>query len=166
MMLRCAQCHELLPDTASFCINCGALVQPPANTRRRLASVASGTTARLLPLGTPHDILAPVRSALTEALIALVALGFAMGEIVGIARLIAQNGWVNWDLWPAVLLAGGALLAENDWLNGALRRGLYGIVCWGALPWLLVAQQGIAWLMLPALGWWLIWLFDWRNSGR
>ena len=163
MTLRCPQCHEQLPDTASFCINCRALLQPAAGPRLRLTPVASGTTVHLLRLGAPRNIVASGQSALADALIALVALGFAMGEIVGIAQLIAQNGWVNWDLWPALLLASGALLAENDWLNGALRRGLYGIVCWGALPWLLVAQPAIAWLMLPALGWWLIWLFDWRS---
>ena len=99
----------------------------------------------------------PGRSAMSASLVALVALGFATGEIIAIALLIAQHRWASWDLWPALLLTSGALLAENDWLNGALRRGLYGIVCWGALPWLLVTQQDIAWLMLPALGWWLIW---------
>ena len=165
MTLRCAQCHELMPDNASFCINCGAGLQAPAGARRHHPQVASGTTMHLqpaLPSGSPQQIVPHGRSALPEALVALVALGFAAAEIIAIALLITQSGWASWHIWLALLLTSGALLAENDWLNGALRRGLYGIVCWGALPWLLVTQQDIAWLMLPALGWWMIWFCDRR----
>jgi hypothetical protein len=159
-----------VPESAAFCINCGAPLQPAANVRRQLAPAASGTTVHLrpdaLPLSASPNTVAPARSVLVQATIALVALCFATIESTGIAQLITQNGWSSWDLWPAMLLAGGALLAENDWVNGALRRGLYGIVCWGSLPWLLVAAQDMAWLILPALGWWLIWICDRRLQNQ
>jgi hypothetical protein len=166
MTIHCTHCQELVPEHAAFCISCGALLRPTADIRRQITPAASGTTVHLRPTtlssaGSPN-ILAPTRSGLAEAVIALVALCFAVIELTGIAQLIAQNDWASWNLWPAVLLASGALLAENDWVNGALRRGLYGIVCWGMLPWLLVAEQDMAWLMLPPLGWWLIWMCDRR----
>jgi hypothetical protein len=166
MPIRCAQCHERSPESAAFCINCGALLRTATNIRRELTPAASGTTIHLrpdaLPSSASRNTVYPARSTLAEATIALVALCFATIEVIGIAQWIVQYGWVSWGIWPAVVLAGGALLAENDWVNGALRRGLYGIVCWGSLPWLLVAAQDMAWLMLPALGWWLIWMCDRR----
>lgn len=158
--MRCPQCHEQASNDASYCINCGAVLHLSSPARRPGRPVVSGTTAHLqpaLPAGSPQFASLPGRAAVPASLVALVALCFATGEIIAIAQLITQHGWASWDLWPALLLTSGALLAESDWLNGALRRGLYGIVCWGALPWLLVTQQDIAWLMLPALGWWLIW---------
>ena len=167
MPIRCVQCQERVPESATFCINCGALLRPATNIRRELTPAASGTTMHLLPdalcLSASPNMVVPAQSASAEVPIALVALCFAIIDITGIAALIAQNGWANWNLWPVVLLACGALLAENDWVNGALRRGLYGMVCWGILPWLLMAMQDMAWLMLPALGWWLIWICDRRS---
>ena len=166
MPIRCAQCHERVPESAAFCISCGAPLRPAANIRRQPSPISSDTTVHLrphaLPLSVSPDITVPTRSAAAEAVIVLVALCFATIEVIGIAQLIVQYGWASWDLWPAVALACGALLAENDWVNGALRRGFYGIICWGSLPWLLIAGQGMVWLMLPALGWWLIWLGDRR----
>ena len=166
MPKRCVQCNELVPDNAAFCINCGMLVQPGTTIRRSLGPAASDTTAHLpsapFSLARRHSPTAPARSAAAEAIIALVALCFATIEITGIAQLITQNGWASWDLWPAVLLLSGALLAENDWVNGVFRRGMYGIICWSILPWLLAADQDMTWLMLPALGWWLLWFCDRR----
>jgi len=166
MPIRCAQCHEQVQEYAAFCINCGALLRPAANMHRQFTPAVSGTTIHLrpdaLPLSASRKTLAPARSALAEATIALVALCFATTEVIGIAQLIVQYGWASWNLWPAGVLACGALLAENDWVNGALRRGLYGIMCWSILPWLLITEQDLVWLMLPALGWWLIWICDRR----
>jgi hypothetical protein len=166
MSIRCAQCHERVPESAAFCIYCGVPLRPAANARRQLSPVTSGTTVHLQPnmlrLTASRNAMAPARSTAIEAIIVLVALCFATIEVVGIAQLIVQHNWASWDLWPAVALACGALLAENDWVNGALRRGFYGIICWGCLPWLLVAGEDMAWLMLPALGWWLIWICDRR----
>jgi hypothetical protein len=151
-------------EEAAFCINCGALLHQATAQPRTFSSAASGTTVHLQagPLFSEavRPIAAHAGSAGAEAAVALSALGFAIAEIIGIAELIAQNHWTGFELWPAALLAGGALLAEHDWMNGALRRGLYGMACWGTLPWLLAIQQDLAWLLLPALGWWLIWLFD------
>jgi hypothetical protein len=153
-----------VPEEAAFCISCGALLRRDAAPSRQLSSAASGTTVHLqgtpLLLDTPRPIAAQVRRAGIESVVALSALGFAIAEIIGIAELIAQNHWVGFGLWPAALLAGGALLAEHDWMNGALRRGIYGMACWGTLPWLMAIRQDLVWLLLPALGWWLIWLFD------
>jgi hypothetical protein len=166
MLIRCAQCHERVQENAAFCINCGALLRPAADMRRQFTPAASGTTVHLrpdaLPLSAPRNTVAPARSALAEATIAVVALCFATIEVIGIAQLIVQNDWASWDLWPVGVLTWGALLAENDWVNGAVRRGLYGMVCWGILPWLLITEHDMAWLMLPALGWWLIWICDRR----
>jgi hypothetical protein len=165
MANRCVQCRELLADDAAFCINCGALLRPPAASTRRLIPATGGTTTRLRPitpiLGAPPAVPPFDRPAQAGAL-ALITLCYATIEVVGVAQLIAKHGWIGLALWPAVLLAGGALVAENDWINGHLRRGMYGMLCWGALPWLLSARQDLVWLMLPALAWWVIWFCDRR----
>lgn len=164
MATRCRQCREPVPEEAAFCINCGTLLHQAAAQPRQLSSVASRTTMHLQPapllLEDTRPLALHARRAVAEGMVAISALGFAVAEIIGIAELIAESHWTGFDLWPAALLAGGALLAEHDWMNGALRRGLYGMACWGMLPWLLAIQHDLAWLLLPALGWWLIWLFD------
>ena len=160
MPSRCAQCQEPVPEQAAFCIRCGALLRPAAPPPHALKPAASGTTMHLRPDALGFGRLHALRSSLHMAMIALAALGFAFVETIGIAQLIAQSRWTGAAMWPALVLVGGALLAENDWVNGALRRGLYGMLCWGMLPWLLTIEAGLAWLLLPALGWWLIWLRD------
>jgi len=170
MSIRCSQCRELVPEEAVYCINCGRLVRQAPPQTHRLNPAASGTTMHLQPASlfaeSSPAIGGHAQPGGIDALVALGALAFAVAEIFGIATLIAQHHWSGLGLWPAVLLAAGGLLAENDWMNGALRRGMYGMACWGALPWLLATQQDLAWLLLPALGWWLLWFCDRRPQDR
>ncbi len=150
--LTCPRCAELVPAGARFCIVCGALVgQSTAHAPPQAAS-ATGPTVRLEHSGAPRSRLG------WRACIPLVGLLFGMLFLIGFAQILANHGLDMFGPWPVGLLVGGALLAEQAWVNGNVWGGLRGMLLWGGLTGLLALGRAFPWALLLIPIWLMLWL--------
>jgi hypothetical protein len=145
MALDCRVCSHTSPDDAFFCINCGVVLRPHAvNTHIRPIST-TGPTIRIDQSSTlrfaPARVATPSwtwQQVLQWAGIPLIGLGYSIIFLIGIMQVIEYGGVPGLGFWGIGLIVVGALLAEEEWLNGRLWMGLFGMVVWAGLPWLLV----------------------------
>ncbi|MFL5801816.1 MAG: hypothetical protein ACJ8CR_08735 [Roseiflexaceae bacterium] len=150
--LTCPRCAEPVPAGARLCIVCGAFVgQSTAHAPARAAS-ATGPTIRLERSDAPRRALSPRDG------IPLVGLLFGMLFLIGFAQILANHGLDMFGPWPVGLLVGGALLAEQAWVNGNVWGGLRGMLLWGGLTGLLALGRAFPWALLLIPIWLMLWL--------
>ncbi|MDZ4719072.1 MAG: hypothetical protein SH847_11520 [Roseiflexaceae bacterium] len=69
--------------------------------------------------------------------IPIVGLGYSIIFLIGIMQVIEYGGVPGLGIWGIGPIVVGALLAEEEWINGRLWIGLSGMVVWAGFPWLL-----------------------------
>ncbi len=164
MQMRCPSCGYRYLNDASFCIVCGAALRPIAHEPSARPTGATGPTIRLgqqfsLPAGAAS---APARAA--DRTVAqtspwrgaskpLIALLFAVVFMIGLAEYLTSRGAPGLGMWLVGLVTGGALLAQQAWVNGDLWRGARGMLVWGGLTWLLATDLAVPWALLLILVW-------------
>lgn len=161
MALSCRLCSYASPDDAFFCISCGAVLQPGsiATTIRPISSTGptlriSSTLLRFRPIR-PGSPSLRWQQLISWAGVPLVALGYSVVFLIGIMQVIEYGGIPGLGLWGIAPVVIGALLAEEQWMNGRLWSGLFGMAVWASFPWLLSlnlftigAALATAWLAL------------------
>lgn len=161
MALSCRICRQSSPADAYFCISCGSVLHVDDAQKIRIVP-SSGITIRITPPPAIPTIAprpqpprpAPV-SLVRWAGIPIVGMAFSLIFLFGILQLIDRGGLPPLGLWGLLPVVTGALLSEEEWVNGKLGRGLLGMAIWGGMPWLLAgdllslaALLGAAWLAL------------------
>jgi hypothetical protein len=63
-------------------------------------------------------------------------LGYSIIFLIGIMQVIEYGGVPGLGFWGIGPVVVGALLAEEEWLNGRLWMGLFGMAVWAGFPWL------------------------------
>lgn len=143
MALSCHLCSYESPDDAFFCISCGAVLQPGSiqTTIRPISSTGptlriSSTLLRFTPLR-PGLASLTWQQLVSWAAVPLVALAYSVVFLIGIMQVIEYGGIPGLGLWGIAPIVIGALLAEEQWMNGRLWSGLFGMAVWASFPWLL-----------------------------
>jgi hypothetical protein len=163
MDIYCRLCRQSSPADAFFCVSCGSVLH--VDDAQKIRSVpGSGITIRRIQQPTIAQI-APTRqparpsplSLVRWAGIPIVGMAFSLIFLFGILQLIDRGGLPPLGLWGLLPVVTGALLSEEEWVNGKLGRGLLGMAIWGGIPWLLAGDLlslavllGAAWLALRA----------------
>lgn len=176
MSVPCPSCGERGPDSAFFCIDCGAVVAPGPHRpviRPILQSGAPRPRERLrshptaLPRDAPRSQLAPLPSsgpppaeepppdlALgARVWVPLIGFLYAILFLVGLKLYLTSGGLQGLGMLQIALLVFGALAAQQAWVNGQLWSGLRGMLLWCGTIWLLAAGRVIPWVPLLFVIW-------------
>jgi hypothetical protein len=161
MVASCRLCGAESPADAFFCVSCGSVLHGDHGRIRSLG--ITGPAVRLespaigpaLPFERTSRPSWTWRAALRTIGIPVVGFGFCIIFLIGIMQVIEHGGLPPLGLWAVGPVVMGALLAEQEWVNGRIWRGLFGMLIWSGIPWLLAlnshpwgALLGIAWLAL------------------
>ncbi len=163
MSTRCSSCGSTIPRSAFFCTVCGA-VQPHDGGGPQIRPI------QVLPREEPllaspsidlgYDRSRPAREApidwrvvWREALIFFGGFVFAIVFLVGLKLFLEMGGVPVLGIWPVGLLAGGALFAQQSWINGKLWAGLRGMLLWSGATWLVAAGRAVPWVLLLVAFW-------------
>lgn len=163
MPVHCRLCGQDSPESAYFCISCGAVLRiDPRGPHIRPLS-ATSPTVRLHPqsvcLAAPKQPAAAAPSRLSRGAllrligVPLLALIYAVFFLIGILQFLETGGLSTPGLYILGPVVGGALFAEEAWVRGKHIAGLGGMIVWGSMPWIIAAGFALPWGLLLGGSW-------------